>query len=50
MGEHAAAAAIEKAVDAAIAQGVVTGDVCKPGQTPCSTAQFGDAVVAAISK
>jgi len=50
MAHEAAASAIEKAVDAAIAQGVVTGDVAKPGQAAASTAQFGDAVVAAITR
>ena len=47
-GEHAAAAAIEAAVDAAILAGRTTGDVSPPGQTPCSTTEFGDAVVAAL--
>ena len=50
MGAHEAAAAIEAAVDSAIAAGVVTGDVTKPGQAACSTVQFGDAVVAAIKR
>ena len=50
MGLDDAALAIEKAVDAAIAKGIVTGDVAKPGQTAASTSQFGDAVVAAISR
>jgi len=48
MGMDAAAAAIENAVDATIAQGIVTGDVAKPGAAVSSTAQFGDAVVANI--
>jgi 3-isopropylmalate dehydrogenase len=50
MGHAEAAAAIEAAVDAAIAAGVVTGDVVKPGHAASSTAQFGDAVVAAIKR
>ena len=45
-----AASAVEKAVDAAIANGIITGDVTKPGQAAASTAQFGDAVVAAITR
>ena len=45
-----AAKAIEDAVDAVIAKGIVTGDVTKPGQKACTTAEFGDAVVAAMSK
>jgi len=48
MGHEAAAKAIEDAVDAAIASGVVTGDVCKPGQKAASTVEFGDAVVKAL--
>jgi 3-isopropylmalate dehydrogenase len=50
MGMNEAADAIEKAVDAAIAKGVITGDVTKPGQKACSTSQFGDAVVAAMGR
>ena len=50
MGLEEAAVAIEKAVDAAIAAGTVTGDVTKPGQAACTTSQFGDAVVAAIKR
>ena len=48
MEHEAAAKAIEDAVDAAIASGVVTGDVCKPGQKAASTVEFGDAVVKAL--
>ena len=47
-GEEAAATAIEAAVDQAILSGKVTGDVAPPGVKPCSTTEFGDAVVAAI--
>lgn len=47
-GEHAAASAIEAAVDAAILAGVTTGDVTPPGSKPCTTVEFGDAVVAAM--
>ena len=50
MGMPEAAAAIEKAVDAAIAKGVVTGDVAKPGQKVAGTVEFGDAVVAEIKR
>jgi len=46
--EHEAAAAIEAAVDAAIASGMTTGDVTPPGKQSCSTIAFGDAVVAAM--
>ena len=41
---------LETAVDDAIASGVITGDVTKPGQTASSTVQFGDAVVAALKR
>ena len=50
MGFEEAAAAIETAVDSAIAKGIVTGDVTKPGQAASTTSQFGDAVVAAITR
>jgi len=43
-----AAAAIEAAVDEAIAAGVVTSDVAKPNQPTCTTSDFGNAVVAAL--
>lgn len=49
--EHGAAAdAIEAAVDAAIESGIVTGDVCKPGQKAATTVEFGDAVVKALKR
>ena len=49
--EHGAAAdAIEAAVDAAIESGIVTGDVCKPGQKAATTVEFGDAVVRALKR
>jgi len=48
--EHEAAAAIEAAVDAAILGGFTTGDVTPPGKASCSTAEFGDAVVAAMKR
>ena len=50
MGMEEAAIAIERAVDGAIAAGVVTGDVTKPGQKACSTSEFGDAVIAALKR
>lgn len=50
MEHEAAAVAIEDAVDAAIASGVITGDVCKPGQKASSTVAFGDAVVKAMKR
>jgi len=48
-GEHDAAFAIEAAVDATIASGVVTGDLAKHGQRAASTSQFGDAVVSQLT-
>ena len=50
MGMDEAAKAIEDAVDGAIAKGIVTGDVTKPGQKACTTSEFGDAVVAALKR
>ena len=50
MKHEAAANAIEKAVDDAIAAGVITGDVTKPGQKAATTVEFGDAVVAALKR
>ena len=49
-GEAAAADAIEAAVNLAIEKRVLTGDVSPPGHEPCSTGQFGDAVVAALRR
>jgi len=49
-GEADAAASIEAAVDAAILAGFTTGDVTPPGKASCSTAEFGDAVVAAMKR
>uniref|UniRef100_A0A7S0P4P3 3-isopropylmalate dehydrogenase n=1 Tax=Calcidiscus leptoporus TaxID=127549 RepID=A0A7S0P4P3_9EUKA len=49
-GEHAAAAAIEAAVDAAIVGGCTTGDVTPPGKASVGTVEFGDAVVAAMKR
>jgi len=49
-GEEEAAVAIEAAVDAAILAGHTTGDVTPPGKASCSTADFGDAVVAAMKR
>jgi len=48
--EHAAADAIEAAVDSAIESGIITGDLTTPGQPVASTSQFGDAVVAALKR
>ena len=50
MGMEEAAKAIEDAVDGAIAKGIITGDVTKPGQKASTTAEFGDAVVAALGR
>ena len=47
-GGSGLAAAIEAAVDEAIAAGVVTSDVAKPNQPTCTTSDFGNAVVAAL--
>ena len=45
LGLEEAASAAERAVAAAIADGVRTADITGPGRAPASTAAFGDAVV-----
>lgn len=45
LGLADAAAAIESAVHDTIAAGLRTADCVAPGQTPCSTSAFGDAVI-----
>ncbi|KAF1020037.1 MAG: 3-isopropylmalate dehydrogenase [Paracidovorax wautersii] len=48
LGEEAAAARIEAAVQAVLAQGLRTGDIYSAGTTKVGTAQMGDAVVKAL--
>jgi len=48
LGLEAEAAAVERAVDAAIDRGVFPVDIAAPGVTPASTGAAGDAVVAAL--
>ncbi len=49
LGLAAAASAIESAVANAIADGWRTADCVAPGAPPCSTSEFGDAVLAKLS-
>ena len=47
-GMAEAATAIEDAVSRTVEAGVLTADLAQPGDTPCSTSEFGDAVVGAL--
>ena len=49
LDEPAAAGAIEEAVGRVLDAGLRTADICPAGQTAVSTADMGDAVVAAIA-
>lgn len=49
LGLHEDAGSIEHAVSDAIMHGWRTADCCLPGVTPCSTAAFGDAVIARLA-
>jgi 3-isopropylmalate dehydrogenase len=44
LGLEAEARAVEVAVNAVVEAGIVTADIARPGQTPRSTAEVGDAV------
>jgi len=46
---HAEAAAIEQAVDRAIADGARTADIVEPGGTPISTSEMGATIVERIT-
>jgi 3-isopropylmalate dehydrogenase len=46
--QDAAAALIEKAVDAVLRNGIRTADIAIPGQTPVGTVTMGDAIVKAL--
>ena len=48
LGQAAAADAVEQAVASVLQQGLRTGDIALPGERVLSTAQMGDAVVAAL--
>jgi 3-isopropylmalate dehydrogenase len=48
LGLETEAAAVERAVDAALERGVFPGDIAPPGVAPASTSAAGDAVVAAL--
>ena len=48
LGHDAAAQRIEAAVQKVLAQGLRTADIYSEGTTKVSTAQMGDAVVAAL--
>lgn len=48
LGLHDEAAAIERAVDATIDEGLRTADLPASSRAACSTSEFGDAVVAAL--
>jgi len=48
LGLEAEARAVEQAVDQVVARGDVTPDIAAPGTQPRSTAEVGDAVVAAL--
>jgi len=41
---------LERAVEAALAQGARTADVCEPGRPPVSTGEMGSAVIAALER
>jgi 3-isopropylmalate dehydrogenase len=47
-GENAAAAAIEAAVEATLASGARTADLVRPGETPLTTVQMGQQIIAAL--
>jgi 3-isopropylmalate dehydrogenase len=49
-GSEAEAAAVERAVDAAVDRGVYPVDIAPPGVSPASTGATGDAVVAALQQ
>jgi 3-isopropylmalate dehydrogenase len=49
LNDEGGAACIEAAVETALNAGVKTFDLAAPGERPASTAEFGDAVVAAAS-
>ena len=49
LNEDAAAKSIESAVEQVLDSGLRTGDIAAPGESVCSTADMGDAVVAALS-
>ena len=48
LNEDAAAKSIETAVERVLDRGLRTGDIAGPGERACSTAEMGDAVVAAL--
>ena len=48
LGLEQEAGAVEAAIVAVIDDGIVTGDLARPGQAACSTVEFGTAVAAAI--
>jgi 3-isopropylmalate dehydrogenase len=48
LGQDAAAALIEKAVDNVLENGIRTADIAIPGQVPVGTDQMGDAIVKAL--
>ena len=50
LGLEAEAAAIEAAVEAAVAGGARTADIVDRGQSPISTVAMGDAVLAALER
>ena len=50
LNEDAAAKSIETAVERVLDRGLRTGDIAGPGERACSTAEMGDAVVAALQE
>ena len=50
LNEDAAAKSIETAVERVLDGGLRTGDIAGPGEPACSTAEMGDAVVAALQE
>jgi 3-isopropylmalate dehydrogenase len=48
LGQDAAAALIEKAVNTVLVNGIRTADIALPGQTPAGTDKMGDAIMKAL--
>jgi 3-isopropylmalate dehydrogenase len=48
-GLHDAAQAVEQAVDAVLAEGLRTRDLCAEGEPAATTRQIGDAIAARIA-